>query len=457
MDARNGILAADEVLYNGENVCLLWDVFARRGLGFSADQGSPFDAGDQTEAFDVAPLCSDRILIEKSVTDFIQAGDDISVTIKVGNFKKDTVTNLIVTDEIPYGTFFKLHSANMPAEFGNGTVTFKIGDMDFGEEVLITYSLKSDEENFSKRKFLDEVSEENAGNWLTYAIEYDGPNEWTMTDSLPAHSGDFCWNARELPQRTRQALELNPDVYSFHVEGDYPVLRFYHRYKTKSAINGGVVDVREIGSNLWTTVGEEMIRNGYPWLIDYRTFAIPNLKAFSGNSGEDFQASYVDLRQWAGKDIQVRFRFGTALTNFNDEGWLIDDIEFMDLVNYNGEVCVTSDQGDHECVVAPVAGTIVDSRDESVGIPTHEVNDVSLQIYPNPATDLITLQLSTDHKQDVTIHLSSMDGIKLLAGTFTIFGSEPVHINTDQIPAGIYLVSVQTDLCQLVEKVIIHK
>jgi uncharacterized repeat protein (TIGR01451 family) len=457
VDARNGILAADKVIYNGENECLLWEVFARRGLGFSADQGSPFDAGDQKEAFDVAPLCSDRILIEKSVTDLIQAGDDISVTIKVGNFKKDTVTNLIVTDEIPVGTFFKLNSANLPAEFGSGTVSFKLGNMDFGEEVMITYSLKSAPEKFSKRIFLDEVSEESAGNWLTYAIEYPGPNGWIVTDSLQTHSGDFCWNSKEVPQRTRQALELNPGAYTFHVEGDYPVLRFYHRYKTKSAINGGVVDIKEIDDNLWTTVDEEMIRNGYTGLIDYRTFAIPNLKAFSGNSGENFKATYVDLQEWAGKDIQVRFRFGTALTNFNSEGWLIDDIEFMDLVNYNGEVCVTSDQGDHECAVAPVAGTIVDSRDEAVGIPTHEINDVSLQIYPNPATDLITLQLSADHQQDITIHLSSMDGKQLLAGTFTIYGSESFHINTDHLPAGVYLVSVQTDLCQLVEKVIVHK
>jgi len=34
IDGRKAILSADEALHNGENQCLIWDVFARRGLGF---------------------------------------------------------------------------------------------------------------------------------------------------------------------------------------------------------------------------------------------------------------------------------------------------------------------------------------------------------------------------------------------------------------------------------------
>jgi hypothetical protein len=39
VDARDAILAADQTLYNGVDVCTLWKVFARRGLGYSADEG----------------------------------------------------------------------------------------------------------------------------------------------------------------------------------------------------------------------------------------------------------------------------------------------------------------------------------------------------------------------------------------------------------------------------------
>ncbi len=36
IDARDAILQADEVDYGGENACLLWTAFAKRGLGYKA-------------------------------------------------------------------------------------------------------------------------------------------------------------------------------------------------------------------------------------------------------------------------------------------------------------------------------------------------------------------------------------------------------------------------------------
>src|SRR5690606_14541374 len=54
--ARDAIIAADAVLTGGENTCLLWASFARRGLGFSAVQGTT-GRDDNTEAFDTHPAC----------------------------------------------------------------------------------------------------------------------------------------------------------------------------------------------------------------------------------------------------------------------------------------------------------------------------------------------------------------------------------------------------------------
>ena len=53
VDARDGILVADQVLYGGANQNLLWAAFASRGLGFSASQGNPYWRFDQVEAFDL--------------------------------------------------------------------------------------------------------------------------------------------------------------------------------------------------------------------------------------------------------------------------------------------------------------------------------------------------------------------------------------------------------------------
>ncbi|TSJ46695.1 T9SS-dependent M36 family metallopeptidase [Fluviicola chungangensis] len=58
VDGRDGILAADQILYGGANKCLIWKVFAKRGVGFSADQGDSDDRNDQVEAFDLPVECT---------------------------------------------------------------------------------------------------------------------------------------------------------------------------------------------------------------------------------------------------------------------------------------------------------------------------------------------------------------------------------------------------------------
>jgi len=55
VDGRDAILLADQNIYGGVNQCIIWEAFARRGLGYSADQGSSASRTDGTEAFDLPP------------------------------------------------------------------------------------------------------------------------------------------------------------------------------------------------------------------------------------------------------------------------------------------------------------------------------------------------------------------------------------------------------------------
>jgi extracellular elastinolytic metalloproteinase len=57
VDGRDAILEADLLANGGANRCLIWNAFARRGLGFSANQGSSNSRSDQTEAFDLPVDC----------------------------------------------------------------------------------------------------------------------------------------------------------------------------------------------------------------------------------------------------------------------------------------------------------------------------------------------------------------------------------------------------------------
>jgi len=57
VDGRDAILQADQLNNNGANRCIIWNAFARRGLGYSASQGSSSNISDGTEAFDIPPFC----------------------------------------------------------------------------------------------------------------------------------------------------------------------------------------------------------------------------------------------------------------------------------------------------------------------------------------------------------------------------------------------------------------
>lgn len=55
VSGRDALLAADQVLTGGEDQCLIWEVFANRGLGFGASQGARANMEDQVESFDMPP------------------------------------------------------------------------------------------------------------------------------------------------------------------------------------------------------------------------------------------------------------------------------------------------------------------------------------------------------------------------------------------------------------------
>jgi hypothetical protein len=51
VDARNAIIAADQAITGGKDYCLIWEVFAARGLGFNASAGDRNIGNDQSEDF----------------------------------------------------------------------------------------------------------------------------------------------------------------------------------------------------------------------------------------------------------------------------------------------------------------------------------------------------------------------------------------------------------------------
>jgi len=76
---RDAILAADQATTNGENKCMIWSVFAKRGLGVNASAGNlnglviganqPLpDINDQVEDFTVPAECANLAVKEASAS-----------------------------------------------------------------------------------------------------------------------------------------------------------------------------------------------------------------------------------------------------------------------------------------------------------------------------------------------------------------------------------------------------
>jgi extracellular elastinolytic metalloproteinase len=57
-DARDAVIAADQALTEGENRCLIWVAFAKRGLGVDAEQNDPASKTDGVEGYEVPADCT---------------------------------------------------------------------------------------------------------------------------------------------------------------------------------------------------------------------------------------------------------------------------------------------------------------------------------------------------------------------------------------------------------------
>lgn len=87
LDGRNAILKADSINNKGANSALIWRTFARRGMGFSAVQGSSNVLTDQVAAYDLpAVLSTSKQLNEKLLEVYPNpASDQILVRTQVSS------------------------------------------------------------------------------------------------------------------------------------------------------------------------------------------------------------------------------------------------------------------------------------------------------------------------------------------------------------------------------------
>jgi subtilisin-like proprotein convertase family protein len=130
VDGRDAILLADQAIYGGANQCAIWNAFARRGLGYSAIQGSSASKTDGTEAFDLPPTFSGLDVIDE-----VCLSDGIQLGLSGGNPAGGFYDGPGVTDDGNGSTFTFDPSIGGP---GLVSVTYLVNDFCTGASTTLT-------------------------------------------------------------------------------------------------------------------------------------------------------------------------------------------------------------------------------------------------------------------------------------------------------------------------------
>jgi hypothetical protein len=129
-----------------------------------------------------------------------------------------------------------------------------------------------------------------------------GDDQARVTDSVMAMTGPVA-----LPQKA--------------------LLHFQHGFRFDfgaARYDGGVVEIK-VGDTPWKDLGGRFTHGGYHGRIAKgRGNPLGGRRAFTGDS-LGYGASRINLSEWAGQDVRIRFRIGTD-SSVGSHGWYIDDV-----------------------------------------------------------------------------------------------------------------------------------
>ena len=338
VDGRDAIILADQNLYGGANECIIWEAFAKRGLGFSADQGSSGSVTDGTEAFDMPPSCTDTVVFTKTADFQIESGLDLNYAISLLNNTSNDLTNVTILDTLPSNTTLVPGTLSCGTESG-GVITINVANVASGSDITCEYTVTTTSIPNSMLEFFDGV-ENGTAFWS--ATSTQGSEDFD-TDTSNPFAGSTSWFVDNVGANNSNFLTSN----TLNL-GANPILGFQHFYDTETNWDGGMVEISTNGGTSWIDLEDDFISNGYnASLGNGSNNDIDNRPAFTGNSG-GYIESIIDLSPYANQAVQIRFFFGSDNNTFED-GWYIDDVALYEGNYLNNTACVTNDQNENYC------------------------------------------------------------------------------------------------------------
>jgi len=309
VDARDAILEADMALTGGENQCIIWTAFAKRGLGEFADQGSSGSRSDGTEDFTVPSTYR----VDKTTTKETAApGETLTYDLTVANNVSTcnlTINNMTVTDVLETGLSYVPGTASGSPSTTGSTMEWTNLFVPSGQVLApLAFDVQVDPGYIVTTDYLvDDFEDDVYENFTTSA------SDWTFNSSQ-SFSGGASVFALDVDFTTFQTFTMDNVI----MPTGNTVLSFHHFYDTENTWDGGLVQASNNGGASWDDLGKHMFKNGYNSTIN----GSDGDQAFSGNSG-GFIETRIDLREYDGDSLLIRFVMSTD-GSVSDVGWFID-------------------------------------------------------------------------------------------------------------------------------------
>ncbi|MEZ4825653.1 MAG: T9SS-dependent M36 family metallopeptidase [Bacteroidia bacterium] len=430
-DVRDAIIQADQLLYGGANECLIWKAFARRGLGFDADQGSSNARNDGTEGFSLPPQCAAILAITKTTDrEKVSKNDTITYTFTVKNQTDADLTSVVVTDTLMLGLELVAASLDCGATANGSIVEIPVGNLASGQSFTCSFQATvAPGHPVSVLAYEDEFED----NLHTYTpISLTGTNPF-VKDTVNPRSPSHAWFVPNAPAVNDQVL-MTPAL-TFYGK---PILSFWHSFDTEAEWDGGLVEILPtISTGKWQDLGAHMIENGYNSKVGINNPA-GERPAFSGRS-KGYIRTKIDLSAFNGQPIFIRFRF-VSDDNTSQTGWWIDDLLITqgEEVNLQNTACVTSAEGPGSCdnldnphLIVPVWATKAEENLPALGV----------NLYPNPASEEVEIAVSGANARRFKVVVYDHTGRHVMEKEAT--GSE-TKLDISHLSSGVYMIKISS-------------
>lgn len=315
LDARDAILVADSILYNGRYKCAIWKAFAKRGFGFSATQGSSGSATDQSPAFDVPT----GVRLNKEIaTRAVGQNKQITLNLSATCMCEPNQNNIKLVDTIPTGF---IHVSNVGGgvvignrvEFNNLSFANELETKNFSITLLagtgcaIDTAVNDNRETSTKGNMTSAIITGSTG-WATSSVQSSsGANSWFGTNASTASN-----------------ITLTSGLFTGK---NLSVLQFRHSHDFENKLDAGVVEISSNGGSSWVNASPYFVLNGYNNTVAGNGY---NGNAYTGVNGRRFGTSILRLNGFNNNaSMRFRFRLQTNSTNTSSasySGWFIDDI-----------------------------------------------------------------------------------------------------------------------------------